>query len=141
MRGTMIPKNVTPVLLRIVFSCSGVRMNVNKLVFLDEVAHLGTVFLLARTACRLSRIHWAISTSATWGELAIKVDAEILKEILENGERQSFENFCSDWLFPHYLGRLMFRLTGTGAASRGTEIYQPPNATHCLMKLARPRIT
>jgi hypothetical protein len=56
--------------------------------------------LLARTACRLSRIHWAISTSATWGELAIKVDAEILKEILEDGERQSFENFCSAWLYP-----------------------------------------
>jgi hypothetical protein len=54
----------------------------------------------AKIACRLSRIHWAISTSATWGDLAGKVDAEVLKEIVENGERKSFEDFCSAWLYP-----------------------------------------
>ena len=75
-------------------------MNVKHLVFLDEVGHLGTVFVPAKIACRLSRIHWAISTSATWGDLAGKVDAEILKEIVENGERKSFEDFCSVWLYP-----------------------------------------
>jgi hypothetical protein len=53
-----------------------------------------------KTALRLARIHWGISTSATWGELASKVDAEILKEIVEDGERKSFEDFCSAWLYP-----------------------------------------
>jgi len=71
----------------------------SKLLYYGEVHEYGMVFVRHADVCRLARIYWAVSSSATWGEFASKVPADVMQEVLSDNNRVSFDNFCRGWLY------------------------------------------
>ncbi len=71
----------------------------NQTVYYGRVAGYGLVFVRKGDACRLARIHRAIAVSRTWCELADRVSPEVMAELLDDGVRISFLEFCKGWLY------------------------------------------
>jgi hypothetical protein len=69
------------------------------LVYYGEVKGYGVVFVRHPDACRLARIHWAVDSSATWGEFSAKVPLEVMDDLLQQQGRVSFHEFCRIWLY------------------------------------------
>jgi hypothetical protein len=67
----------------------------SKLLYYGEVHEYGMVFVRHADVCRLARIYRALSSSATWDEFASKVPAGVMREVLNDSTRVSFDNFRS----------------------------------------------
>src|SRR5437899_6573022 len=71
----------------------------SKLLYYGEVREYGIVFVRHADVCRLARIYWAVTSCSTWGEFASKVPAGVMREVLNDSKRVSFDSFCRGWLY------------------------------------------
>lgn len=67
--------------------------------YYGEVSDSGIVFVRHADACRLARIYWAVTSSETWGEFASKVSSRVMREVLNDERRISFDDFCRGWMY------------------------------------------
>ena len=57
------------------------------------------IFIPLEEACRLARIHIAVRTCETWGEFRSKMPHnDYLHLLTDRGDRQTFAQFCADWI-------------------------------------------